>query len=291
MDKNVVRVFENKKIRASWDENSEEWLFSVVDIIAVLTDSKNPGVYWRVLKKRLSDEGNKSVTKCNALKMLSADGKKRLTDVATMKQLLRIIQSVPSKKAEPLKLWLAQVGGERIDEEYDPEKAIDRALQTYRRKGYSNEWINQRLRTIDARKEFTDELKNSGITKQRDFAILTNILTQTWSGYSVKSYKKIKGLTKENLRDNMTSLELALNLLAETSSTEISKASNKRGFKGAKESVEQGGNVAKNARKQIEQITGKSLISKEKHLQINSSKNPKDGWGKQIKTAPDEKGT
>ena len=279
-EKNIVRLFEDRKIRVSWDESTEEWLFSIVDIVGALTDqpdTRQASKYWSVLKLRIKDESeNQLTTNCSQLKMVSADGKKYLTDVATTKQLLRIIQSIPSKKAEPFKLWLAEVGNERINEEYDPEKTINRALETYRRKGYSDDWINQRLKTIDARKEFTDELKNSGVTKQRDFAILTNILTQAWSGHSVKEYKKLKGLTKQNLRDNMTNMELVLNLLAETSSTEISKMTNNTGFVGAKKSVQQGGKVAKNAREQIEQITRKSIVSEENHLEIrNKSENRK----------------
>ena len=228
---NELKLFENKRIRTKWDEKQEKWYFSVIDIVAVLTDKdyQKARTYWKVLKNRLSAEGNETVTNCNQLKMMAYDGKLRLTDVADMKQILRLIQSIPSKKAEPLKLWLSQVGKERIDEVYDPEIAINRALDIYRKKGYSEEWINQRLKTIDIRKEFTDELKEKGISEAKDFAILTNILTQTWSGYTVKEYKKLKGLKKENLRDNMTNMELVLNMLAETSSTEISKSKQKRG--------------------------------------------------------------
>ena len=207
---------------------------------------------------RLNKEGSELVTNCYQLKMGAYDGKLRDTDVMTTEQILRLIQSIPSKKAEPLKLWLAQVGKERIDEAYDPEITINRALDTYRKKGYSEEWINQRLKTIDIRKEFTDELKEKGIEKSKDFAILTNILTQAWSGYSVKEYKKLKGLKKENLRDNM---ELVLNMLAETSSTEISKSKNSKGFKEVEDSVKKGGNIAKIAKEQLEKETGKKVIS------------------------------
>ena len=240
MDQNSeLKLFENKKIRVKWDDKQEKWYFSVVDIIAILTDNDYQGgrKYWKTLKMRLNKEGSELVTNCYQLKMIAYDGKLRDTDVMTTEQVLRLIQSVPSKKAEPLKLWLAQVGKERIDEAYDPEIAINRALDTYRKKGYSEEWINQRLKTIDIRKEFTDELKEKGISTSKDFAILTNILTQAWSGYSVKEYKNLKGLKKENLRDNMTNMELVLNMLAETSSTEISKSKKQKGFKEAEDSV------------------------------------------------------
>ena len=268
-DKEAVKLFENKSIRVSWDKDNEEWLFSVVDAVGILTESSNTNDarnYWKVLKHRLIQEGAQLVTICNQLKLLAKDGKRRLTDVATTEQLFRIIQSIPSKKAEPFKLWLAQTGRERIEEEYDPERAINRALETYRRKGYSDDWINQRLKSIDVRKEFTDELKNTGVTRQKDFAILTNILTQVWSGYTVREYKDFKGLTKESLRDNMTNMELVLNMLAETSSTEISKQSEREGYDGAEKSVKQGGSVAKNAREQIEGITGKKIVSKNRHI-------------------------
>ena len=217
---------------------------------------------------RLNREGSELVTNCYQLKMQSSDGKYYNTDVMTTEQILRLIQSIPSKKAEPLKLWLAQVGKERIDEAYDPEITINRALDTYRKKGYSEEWINQRLKTIDIRKEFTDELKEKGIEKSKDIAILTNILTQAWSGYSVKEYKKLKGLKKENLRDNMTNMELVLNMLAETSSTEISKSKNSKGFEEAEDSVKKGGNIAKIAKEQLEKETGKKVISDKKAKEI-----------------------
>ena len=263
MKENELKIFENNKIRAKWDDEKEEWYFSIVDIVAVLTESdyQKARNYWKVLKSRLRDEGNESVTNCNQLKMKSKDGKFYNTDVGNSEQVLRLIQSIPSKKAEPFKLWLAQVGKERINEAYDPELAINRALDTYRKKGYSDEWINQRLKTIDIRKEFTDELKNKGINSGKDFAILTNILTQTWSGYSVKDYKNLKGLKKENLRDNMTNMELVLNMLAETSSTEISKSKTEKGFKEAEESVLKGGNIAKIAKEQLEKETGKKVVS------------------------------
>ena len=260
---NELKIFEDKKIRVKWDDEQEKWYFSVVDIVAVLTDNdyQKSRNYWKWLKNKLIQEGSELVSDTNQLKMQSSDGKYYNTDVMTTEQILRLIQSIPSKKVEPLKLWLAQVGKERIDETYDPEIAINRALDTYRKKGYSEEWINQRLKTIDIRKEFTDELKEKGISASKDFAILTNILTQAWSGYSVKEYKNLKGLKKENLRDNMTNMELVLNMLAETSSTEISKSKNRKGFKEAEDSVKKGGNIAKIAKEQLEKETGKKVIS------------------------------
>lgn len=260
---NELKIFEDKKIRAKWDEEEEKWYFSVVDIVAVLTENDYQAgrKYWKTLKMRLNKEGSELVTNCYQLKMQSIDGKYYNTDVMTIEQILRLIQSIPSKKAEPLKLWLAQVGKERIDEAYDPEIAINRALDIYRKKGYSEEWINQRLKTIDIRKEFTDELKEKGIDSGKDFAILTNILTQAWSEYSVKEYKNLKGLKKENLRDNMTNMELVLNMLAETSSTEISKSKKRKGFKEAEDSVIKGGNIARIAKEQLERETGKKVVS------------------------------
>lgn len=260
---NSIKLFENKDIRVAWNDTEEKWYFSVVDIVAVLTtnDYQAGRKYWKTLKMRLNQEGSELVTNCYQLKMTANDGKLRDTDVMNTEQILRLIQSIPSKKAEPFKLWLAQVGTERIDETYDPEIAISRALKTYRKKGYSEEWINQRLKTIDIRKEFTDELKRTGINKNRDFAILTNILTQVWSGYDVKEYKNLKGLKKENLRDNMTNMELVLNMLAETSSTEISKGINPQGFDETKETVIKGANVAKIAKEQIEKESGKKIVS------------------------------
>lgn len=275
---NELKIFEDKKIRAKWDEEEEKWYFSVVDIVAVLTENnyQRARTYWRVLKLRLKEEGNESVTKCNQLKMKSTDGKFYNTDVMTIEQILRLIQSIPSKKAEPLKLWLAQVGKERIDEAYDPEIAINRALDIYRKKGYSEEWINQRLKTIDIRKEFTDELKEKGIDSGKDFAILTNILTQAWSGYSVKEYKNLKGLKKENLRDNMTNMELVLNMLAETSSTEISKSKKRKGFKEAEDSVIKGGNIARIAKEQLERETGKKVVSEKNAKEIRKLNSGED---------------
>ena len=260
---NQLKLFENKKIRAKWDEGQEKWYFSVVDVVSVLTDNdyQKSRNYWKWLKNKLIQEGSELVSNTNQLKMKSVDGKYYNTDVMNTEQVLRLIQSIPSKKAEPFKLWLAQVGKERIDEAYDPEIAINRALDIYRKKGYSEEWINQRLKTIDIRKEFTDELKEKGINSSKDFAILTNILTQAWSGYSVKEYKNLKGLKKENLRDNMTNMELVLNMLAETSSTEISKSKKRKGFKEAEDSVIKGGNIARIAKEQLERETGKKVVS------------------------------
>ena len=267
---NELKLFEDKKIRAKWDEKQEKWYFSVVDIVAVLTDNdyQKSRNYWKWLKNKLKEEGSELVSNTNQLKMEAYDGKLRDMDVMTTEQILRLIQSIPSKKAEPFKLWLAQVGRERIDEAYDPEIAINRALDTYRRKGYSEEWINQRLKTIDIRKEFTDELRQKGISASKDFAILTNILTQAWSGYSVKEYKNLKGLKKENLRDNMTNMELVLNMLAETSSTEISKSKKAKGFKEAEDSVIKGGNIARIAKEQLEKETGKKVISNKNAKEI-----------------------
>ena len=258
-----LKIFEDKNIRVVWNDEEENWYFSVVDIVATLTDSdyQTGRKYWKTLKMRLNKEGSELVTNCYQLKMQAYDGKLRDTDVMNTEQILRLVQSIPSKKAEPFKLWLAKVGKERIDEAYDPEITINRALNTYRKKGYTEEWINQRLKTIDVRKEFTDELQRVGINKQKDFAILTNMLTQVWSGYSIKDYKNLKGLKKENLRDNMTNMELVLNMLAETSSTEISKSSNTKGLKGAKQSVIKGGNIARIAKQQLEKETGRKVIS------------------------------
>jgi len=258
-DKN--QLFKEKQVRTHWDEEQEKWYFSVVDVIAVLTDSPNPQVYWRVLKKRLTDEGNETVTNCNGLKMRAQDGKMRLTDVADTEQLLRIVQSVPSKKAEPFKLWLAQVGRERIDEIEDPEIAFDRAMETYLKKGYSKEWINQRLKSIEVRKELTDEWQERGVETSQ-YGILTNEIIKAWSGLSVGEYKKHKDLKKENLRDHMTNLELVLNMLAEATTTEISKEKKPQTFTENKKVAHQGGTIAGNTRKEIEAKTGKSIVSK-----------------------------
>ena len=256
--------FENKQVRSHWDADQEKWYFSVVDVIAVLTDSTNYQTarnYWKVLKNRLNNEGNETVTNCHRLKMRAADGKMRMTDVADTEQLLRLIQSVPSPKAEPFKQWLAKVGSQRLDQIQDPELSIQQALQDYRRLGYSDDWINQRLKSIEIRKELTDEWQRTGITDNKDFAILTNVLTKTWSGKTVKEYKEHKGLKKQNLRDNMTSTELILNMLAEASTKDISQANNPKTFNQSKTIAKQGGNVAKVAREELERQTGKSVIS------------------------------
>ena len=261
-----IQLFEDKRIRTAWDEEKEEWYFSIVDVVAVLTDSPNPQTYWRVLKKRLKDEGNETVTSCNALKMTAADGKRRLTDVADTEQLLRIIQSIPSPKAEPFKLWLAQVGRERIEETINPELTIDRALETYLKKGYTREWINQRLQAIQVRKELTDEWDARGVQKGVEYAILTDEISRAWSGMSTRQYKNLKGLKKENLRDNMTTLELVLNMLAEATTTQFSKDRKPTTFQ---ENLEAGGQVAGRTRKGIESQSNTSVISSKNAAQIN----------------------
>ena len=264
-------LFEDQPIRTAWDNDHEEWYFSVVDVIAVLTDSPNPNNYWKVLKKRLKNEGNQSVTNCNQLKLKShKDGKRYNTDVATTEQLLRLIQSIPSPKAEPFKMWLAEVGRERIDETIDPELTIDRALETYSRLGYSPEWINQRLQTIRARKELTDEWKAHGVREGREYAILTDEVTKAWSGMTTRRYKDLKGLKKENLRDNMSTLELALNMLAEATTTELTRAQNPQGLTQNQVVAREGGSIAGNARKEIEARTGKPVITPDNAAKLNS---------------------
>lgn len=248
-------------IRKVWNASEEEWYFSIVDVCQYLTDSADGRKYWNKLKQRLIEEGNETVTNCHQLKMPASDGKMRKTDCATVEQLLRLIQSIPSKKAEPLKQWLAKVGSERLEETVDPEKAMERAIDTYRQKGYSEAWISQRMRSIDIRKDLTAEWKRSGIDDNRDYAALTNILTQAWSGRTVQQYKKLKGLHKESLRDNMTNTELVLNQLAEISTTELSKSSNPIGLDAAKSVAKSGGDVAANARKDLERRLGRSVIS------------------------------
>jgi len=261
-----LRLFENKKVRVKWVSEEEKWYFSIVDVIAVLTDSVDPFAYWRKLKERLKEEGNETVTNCHALKMQAADGKMRLTDVGDTEQILRLVQSVPSKNAEPFKLWLAKVGNERIDETHDPELAIDRALKTYLKKGYSKEWINQRLKSIDVRKELTDEWNRSGIEKESDFAILTNEITKATFGKTVQEYKQLKNLKKESLRDNMTNIELVLNMLAEATTTEFSKKENPKTFDKSKEIAKKGGTVAGNTRKDIENNLGESVLTSKKQI-------------------------
>ena len=269
---NSIILFNQKEIRRIWDEESELWYFSVVDVISVLTESANPNNYWKVLKFRLNKEGSQSVTNCNQLKLESSDGKMYLTDVADTETLLRLIQSIPSPNAEPFKLWLAKVGYERIEETEDPELAFDRAVKTYLQKGYSKEWINQRLKSIEVRKELTDEWQNRGIKEGKDYAILTDEITKAWADISVKNYKKLKGLKKENLRDNMTNLELVLNMLAEVSTTEISKKQKPIGFSKNKEVARKGGTVAKKARLEIEKQTGESVISNENARKLRDNK-------------------
>lgn len=259
--KEAIQLFEDRKIRTVWDTDREEWFFSVIDVIDVLTDSKNPTTYWRKLKQRLKEEGNETVTNCHGLKMVAADGKMRLTDVADTEQLFRLIQSVPSPKAEPFKLWMAQVAKERLDQIQDPELSIEQAMRDYKRLGYSDNWINQRLKTIEVRKELTDEWQKRGLKEGVQFATLTDIITHSWSGMTTKEYKQLKGLKKENLRDNMTNMELILNMLAEATTSEISKEKQPSTFEESKIIAKQGGQVAGIARKEIEVRTGKDVIT------------------------------
>ncbi|MDR0547736.1 MAG: Bro-N domain-containing protein [Dysgonamonadaceae bacterium] len=259
---NKIQLFENRQIRALWDEAVGKWWFSVVDIIAVLTESDNPQVYWRVLKKRLVEEGNETVTNCNGLKMLAPDGKMRLTDVADTEQIFRLIQSIPSKKAEPFKLWLAKTGSERIDETIDPELSIDRAILNYRRLGYSENRINQRIKSIEVRKTLTDEWDKSGVKQGQEYAFLTDLMYKTWSGMNTKEYKQHKNLKKENLRDNMTNVELILNMLAEASATELSQKSEPQNLQESATIAVSGAEVAKDARKSLEKRGGEVISSK-----------------------------
>jgi len=262
--KEAIKLFQDKKIRAVWDEEQEEWYFSIVDVVGVLTDSLNPQAYWRKLKQRLKQEGNETVTNCHGLKLRAADGKMRMTDVANTEQMFRLIQSIPSPKAEPFKVWMASVAKERLDQIADPELSINQAVADYRRLGYSDNWINQRLKSIEVRKELTDEWKRGGIEEGQQFASLTDIITREWSGRTTKQYKQMKGLKKESLRDNMTNVELALNTLAEASATEISKQKNPKGFKENAKVAKSGGSVAKAARRQLESQLGRSVISPNK---------------------------
>ena len=268
-----IQLFEDKRIRTAWDAEKEEWYFSIVDVVAILTDqpdARHASTYWAVLKKRLNDEGaGQLLTNCKQLKLTATDGKKRLTDVADTEQLLRIIQSIPSPKAEPFKLWLAQVGRERIEETIDPELTIDRALETYLKKGYSREWINQRLQAIQVRKELTDEWDARGVQMGKEYAILTDEITKAWSGMNTRQYKNLKGLKKENLRDNMTTLELVLNMLAEATTTEISKQKAPEGLRENVEVARSGGKIAGDARKAIEQQTGVPVITSQNAAQLN----------------------
>ncbi len=258
---NTIKLFQDKQVRVHWNDEQEKWLFSIVDIISLLTKSINPQAYWRKLKERLKKEGNETVTNCHRLKMEATDGKMRLTDVADTEQLLRLIQSIPSPNAEPFKIWLAKVGYERIEETEDPEKAFDRAMETYLKKGYSKNWVNQRLKSIEVRKDLTDEWELRGVEKGLEYAILTNEITKAWTGLTTKQYKNFKDLKKENLRDNMTNLELVLNMLAETTTTELSKKQKPKTFKENKKVAKKGGDVAGNARKDIEKKLGESVIS------------------------------
>jgi hypothetical protein len=275
---NAIQLFENKKVRTAWDSEQEKWYVSIIDVIAVLTESVDANAYWRKLKQRLKAEGNETVTNCHGLKMQAPDGKMRLTDVADTEQLFRLIQTIPSPKAEPFKLWLAQIASERLDEMQDPELTIDRALEQYLQLGYSENWINQRLKSIEIRKELTDEWKNRGLKEGQQFAILTDIITQSWSGKTTKEYKILKGLKKENLRDNMTNTELILNMLAEASTKDISKAVNPYTFEDNMSVAKQGGNVANVARKELEAKTGQKVVTSSNAkllLKSKSSKNKK----------------
>lgn len=258
---NAIKLFRDQRVRVKWDNEQEKWYFSIVDIIEILTESVNPRKYWSVLKTRLRKEGSEMATNCSQLKMQSSDGKYYKTDVADTEQLLRLIQSIPSPKAEPFKLWLAKVGYERIEETEDPEKAFDRAMETYLKKGYSKNWINQRLKSIEVRKELTDEWETRGVKKGLEYAILTDEITKAWAGFTTKEYKDFKGLKEEGLRDNMTNLELVLNMLAEATTSEISKEKKPKTFPESKTIAKQGGTIAGNTRKEIEEKTGKNVIS------------------------------
>ena len=266
---NKIKIFENKRVRTAWNADQEEWYFAVVDVVEILTDSPNPQTYWRVLKKRLRDEGNETVTSCNALKMLAKDGKSRLTDCLDTKGVLRLVQSIPSPKAEPFKMWLAQVGSERLDEIADPEKAILRGADFYRAKGYTEGWINQRLQTIEMRKKLTDEWKERGVKEGVEYAILTDEMTKAWSGLTVKEYKELKGLKKENLRDNMTDIELVLNMLAEVTTTTLSKKEQPETFAENCSVAKRGGKFAGDTRKRFEEEIGGEVISS-----LNASDKP-----------------
>ena len=264
-----MQLFENKKIRTAWDEEKQEWFFSIVDVCGVLTDQptkERARNYWKVLKSRMIKEGSELVTKCNRLKLVAEDGKRRATDVADMTLMFRIIESIPSKKAEPIKVWMAQVAAERINQAIDPERSIDQAIADYRRLGYSEAWINQRIKTIEIRKGLTDEWKRGGVTKEVDFAFLTDLMSKTWSGMTTREYKRYKGLTKENLRDNMTNMELLLNALAEETATEISKQRDPEGLAENAGIAKEGAEVAKSARKEVEKRLGRSVVSQEKAI-------------------------
>jgi hypothetical protein len=269
----AIKIFNEKKIRTHWDDEQEKWYFSIVDVVGVLSESIDPQSYWRKLKQRLKVEGNETVTNCHGLKMVAADGKMRMTDVADTKQLFRLIQSIPSPKAEPFKIWLAKVGSDRIDEIEDPEIGIERLMDTYQRKGYTKEWINQRLKSIEVRKELTDEWEKRGVKKGQEYAILTDEITNAWSGFTTKKYKILKELKKENLRDHMTNLELVLNMLAEATTTEISKEKKPRTFNDNKRIAKQGGTIAGNTRREIEEKTGKKIVTKLNAKRLEDNKN------------------
>lgn len=269
----AIKLFNEKQIRSVWKEEDEKWYFSIIDVIEVLTGSDRPRKYWSDLKAKLQKEGSELSEKIGQLKLAAEDGKMRLTDVADTEQLFRLIQSIPSPKAEPFKMWLAQVGRERIDEIEDPELGIDRLMETYLRKGYSKEWINQRLKSIEVRKELTDEWENRGVQKGQEFAILTDEITKAWSGYSTKQYKNLKDLKKENLRDHMTNLELVLNMLAEATTTEISKEKKPKTFEDNRRIARQGGTIAGNTRREIEEKTGKKVVTNQNAKQLDKKKN------------------
>ena len=258
--KEALQLFNDRQIRTAWDDKEEKWYFSIVDVVAVLTDSAAPQAYWRKLKQRLKEEGDETVTNCHAFKLRAADGKMRLTDVADQQQLFRLIQSIPSPKAEPFKVWMAQVASERVDEIQDPEKAIDRGIEYYRRKGYSDGWINERMKGKEARKALTDEWKRTGV-KSSQYATLTDIITQEWSGFTTKQYKEFKGLKKENLRDNMTRMESALNTLAEVAATELSQKKDPETFEQNRQVAKSGGHVARIARDELEKQLGRSVVT------------------------------
>jgi hypothetical protein len=268
----AIKLFNDKQIRTHWDDEQEKWYFSIVDVVGVLSGSIDPQIYWRKLKQRLKEEGNETVTNCHGLKMIAADGKMRLTDVADTEQLFRLIQSIPSPKAEPFKIWLARVGSERIDEIEDPEIGIERLMETYLRKGFSKEWINQRLKSIEIRKELTDEWEKRGVQKGQEYAILTDEITKAWSNYSTKQYKNLKNLKKENLRDHRTNLELVLNMLAEATTSEISKEKRPKTFEDSRRIAKQGGTIAGNTRREIEEKTGKKIVTSQNAKQLDKVK-------------------
>lgn len=273
--KQAIQLFNDSKIRTAWDDKEEKWYFSVVDVVGVLTDSENPTTYWRVLKTRLKKEGNETVTNCSGLKMLAPDGKMRLTDVADQEQMFRLIQSIPSPKAEPFKLWMAKVASERLDEMQDPELAIDRAMEYYRRKGYGEKWIEQRMQGKQTRKALTDEWKRCGV-KDQQYATLTDIITKEWSGFTTREYKNFKGLHKENLRDHMTNLETAVNTLAEAFTTELSKKRNPKGLDQNKRVAKDGGKVAKETRQRMEKELGRSIVSPNNAKSLQAPDKPKE---------------